>query len=529
MNSDSESTVPDDLPRDPDAPWYYTPFLGRLVALLLPPLGLMLLWANPFLKLKRRVLGTVLLLAYSLLYAILAVAILEWAGLVAVEWKGGFGPSLVGHKTGPDYGALDRHRSMRAPEDAGTAPAPTTVPSTYWTAFRGPRFDGHYEEEPIATNWTTRPPLLLWKQPCGGGYASFVVVEDRVITLEQRRDDEAVVAYDLQTGREVWSHRYPASFREWMGGDGPRATPVYRDGLVYSLGATGELCCLGVRIGRLIWQKNILTENEAENLTYGMAASPVIVDSTLVVLTGKGSPGRSVVAYHRLSGERVWSAHDDKQAYTTPILVELAGSRQLLVVSARRVMGLQPADGALLWEWPWRVEYDNAITPPVVVGPSRFFISAGYGAGCALVEIERTNDLFTARTVWRNHYLKTKFNPAVYWQGHVYGLDEGVLACIDVETGERKWRSGRYGYGQLLLATGHLVILTGEGTIVLVRADPRALVEVARVSALKGKTWNVPALAGGRLLVRNGAEMACYDVRAGDESRRLPSRLRDAD
>jgi outer membrane protein assembly factor BamB len=175
---------------------------------------------------------------------------------------------------------------------------------------------------------------LLWRQPVGGGYASFVIAKGRAFTIEQRRHQEVVAAYDVETGREIWTHSWDAEFRESMGGDGPRATPTWNEGRLYALGATGELHCLQAESGTLVWARNILKDNQAENLTWGMAASPLIVDEKVIVLPG-GSPGKSVVAYHKVTGNTVWKALDDKQAYTSPMLVTLAGRRQILVVSAR--------------------------------------------------------------------------------------------------------------------------------------------------------------------------------------------------
>lgn len=497
---------------DPDTPWYQTPFFGRLIALAFPPLGLVLLWANRNLTRRHRMLAAGALILYLAPYTVAIIWLLVALGGVEVEWRGGLGPSLVRRKTAPNYLELETDRAAqeaRLAEAAPTAPAP----EAYWTDFRGPRRDGHYTEQPILTEWPAQGPPLLWRQPCGGGYASFVVGQGHAFTIEQRRDEEAVVAYDLDTGIELWAHRYPARFDHWMGGEGPRATPTYHQGLIYSLGAAGELCCLGAANGRLLWRKDILADNGAANLVHGMAASPLIVDDRVIVLAGDAAPGKSVVAYHRLTGARIWSVLDDKQAYASPLLADLAGRQQIVIASATRVAGLNPEDGALLWDYRWRVPNDNSICSPLIIGTNRFLISAGYGAGCALVEIARGANGLTATEIWRNRNLKNKFNPSIVWQNHAYGLDEGVLCCVDLATGERRWRDGRYGYGQLLLASGHLIILSGEGQLILVRADPLGLVELARVPALSGKTWNVPALAHGRLLVRNGAAMACFDLR----------------
>ena len=132
-----------------------------------------------------------------------------------------------------------------------------------------------------------------------------------------------------------------------------------------------------------------------------------------------------------------------------------------------------------------------------------------------MVEVSRTGPGFSARTVWKNKVMKNKFASSVFWQGHLYGLDEDILTCLDAESGERKWKQGRYGYGQLLLASGHLVVLSGEGELALVRAVPEKCEEIARFQAIHGKTWNVPAIAEGRLLVRNALEMACFELGGG--------------
>jgi outer membrane protein assembly factor BamB len=239
----------------------------------------------------------------------------------------------------------------------------------------------------------------------------------------------------------------------------------------------------------------------------------LIVDEKVIVLPG-GSRGRSVVAYHKVTGEPVWSSLDDPQAYTSPILVHLAGERQIIVVSRLRAMGLRPGDGTLLWDYPWTTTYGANVAQPILLGENRFFISAGYGHGSAVVEIVRDEDGFTARTVWANNRLKNKFSSSVLHDGYIYGLDESILACIDPVTGERQWKGGRYGYGEVLLASGHLIVLTEKGDLVLVRATPESHQELARFSAIRGKTWNHPAISDGMLLVRNTREMAAFRIAA---------------
>ncbi len=486
----------------------------RLATLLLPPLGLVLLWRRGDVGFGRKLFGTLGIALFSVLYLATIVGVLMLVAGLEVEWRGGFPPVLTFRKTKPDYSAVETHRAQQTNQ---SPPAPVLTPArltNYWTDFRGPRRDGRYDELPILTNWPAAGLRPLWRQPCGGGYASFVVADGRAFTIEQRRDREAVTAYDLVTGRELWAHTYPAHFSESMGGDGPRATPTWHDGRVYSLGGEGEFCCLDAATGRVLWRKNVLGEARAKNLFFALSTSPLIVDDRVVVLSGDpdGGAGKTVLAYDPRTGQPAWSAFNEKLAYVSPMLVTLAGERQILLSTAFRFVGLRPDGSGPLWEFERRVQYDNAIAQPVLVSSNRFLISAGYGDGCTLVEIARDGDQFTARQLWKNLNLKNKFNSSVFHDGFIYGLDEGILTCLDLATGARRWKDGRYGYGQVLLASGHLVVLTGDGELVLVRATPEKLAEVARLQALRGKTWNHPAIAGGKILVRNAVEMACYEI-----------------
>ncbi len=509
MNTENELDI------ELDPPWYRLPFFKGLIILALPPLGLWIIWRDPTRRWGRKLLATILTTLWLLPYSAAIIGLLNLFGVIAIEFEGGFGPSIVRAKSEPNYGALE---DSRRAQEAGQPPAlsetnPLSLLPPFWTDFRGPHRDGHYDERPLLPEWPADGPPRLWRQPCGGGYASFVVAGGIAYTIEQRREQEAIVAYDLDTGHELWVHAYAAFFSEWMGGDGPRATPTYFRNHIYSLGATGELVCVSASTGSELWHQDLLADTGARNLRWGLSCSPLILDHSVVVLGGNGTDNQGVVAYDLLSGRKVWSVLSDDMAYTSPLRVTLAGQPQLLVVTARRALGLDPDSRRILWEFPWRVPYDNAIAVPVLVGTNRFLLSAGYGVGAALVEVKKNGEQFIADAVWRNRNLKTKFNAAVYWEGYLYGLDEGVLACVDAGTGERLWRDGRYGYGQLLVAEGNLIVLGGEGQLALVEATPRGWFEKRKFQALRGKTWNTPALAYGRLLVRNAMEMACFDLR----------------
>jgi outer membrane protein assembly factor BamB len=484
--------------------------------------------------------------AALLIVAVLVIGAIAAAGLYVAGYRlamAGSGiPRFVSQP--PDYAALEADRARQRERAAAQTAAPIPTPQTptamttsadakpqhagapaasaavasvsvlrdYWPDFRGPHRDGRYDSAPIRTDWPSAGLPQLWKQPIGLGYASFVVADGRAYTIEQRRQQEVVSTYDVDTGRELWTHGWDAAFVESMGGDGPRATPTYHDGRIYALGALGELRCLDGRTGALVWRRNILTDNGAPNVSWGMSAAPLVVDDKVVVLPG-GPRGKSVVAYHTTTGEPVWASLDDPQAYTSPMLVTIGGVRQILVVSARRAVGLTVDEGRLLWEYPWVTQMAISVAQPLLLGSDRVFLSASYGHGAAAFEVSRTDAGFTTKTVWENTRMKNKFTSSVLNQGYIYGLDEAILACLDAATGELKWKGGRYGYGQVLLASDRLIVLTEDGDVALVKATPERFEQDARFAAIAGKTWNHPVIADGHLLVRNLREMAAFDIR----------------
>ena len=512
-------------------PWYRS-LTGVIAAsLLLPPLGLALLWIRRDTATRTKILATLCIVMWGAgaLYLLRAWRISSGNDAHYAELERHRQQQAAAPLTGSEQAAVPANGQAAAatqpvngasPGAAAGAAVPGAIPppeaahasKNYWTNFRGPNRDGRYDEMAVLTQWPAAGLTPVWKQPIGVGYASFVVADGRAHTIEQRRGQEVVTAYDVATGRELWKQGWNAAYSDSTG-DGPRATPTWDNGRLYALGATGELRCLDAKTGSVVWGKNILTDNQASNLSWAMAASPLVVDDKVIVVPG-GTSGKSVVAYNKMTGAPVWKSQNDTAAYVSPMLVTLAGRRQIIVVSASRIMGLVPEDGSLLWSHTWDTDMGINVSQPIMVDNNRFFISAGYGKGAALVEVTGSGKNFEARALWENINMKNKFNSSVLYDGYVYGLDEGILTCLDVNTGARKWKGGRYGYGQVILASGHLIVSSDSGELALVKATPQQFSEVARFAAIEGKTWNIPAIAGGKLLVRNANEMAAYNIAA---------------
>ena len=378
--------------------------------------------------------------------------------------------------------------------------------------FRGADGLGVAAVADLRGDWSALPPRTVWRRPLGAGWSGFAIDAGQAFTQEQVSDSETVVCYDLATGREQWSHADRAHFESASAGDGPRATPAVAGDCVYSLGGAGLLNCLDRRTGRRRWSVDILADSDASNLMHALSGSPLVVDELVVVSAG-GDRGKSLAAYDRATGRRAWRAGDDPAGYGSPLVCTLAGRRQIVILNRPGLAAHDVLTGCVLWTFPWSNSTETNCSQPIPVGENRLFVSSGYGKGCALLEIEaRETGPWSVRTLWTSRSLKTKFASAVIHAGHAYGLDDGILCCVDLADGRRRWKAGRYGHGQVLLAGDKLVVQCESGEVALVAADPAGHRELGRFAALVGKTWNYPALAGRWLLCRNDREAACFEL-----------------
>jgi outer membrane protein assembly factor BamB len=382
--------------------------------------------------------------------------------------------------------------------------------SASFPRFLGPDGDSVLRGVRLARDWTATPPRLLWQRPIGAGWSGFAIAGSRAFTMEQRGEEETVAAYDLATGDELWSHGYRAYFTNPMAGPGPRATPTIDGERVFTLGSTGVLGAYDAATGRQLWEHDVVAEHGAAIPEHGMTGSPLAIEGLVVVVAG-GANGHSLVAYRADTGELAWNGGDDSAAYASPVLVTLAGRRQILTFNRASVAGHDPADGSLLWSHPWPPDWPNVATP-VVVADDRAMFSTGYGIGSKLLRITADSGALRADLLWETPRLKSKFANLALHDGFVYGLDDGVLTCLDPADGSRRWKGGRYGHGNLLVVDDLLLVQSERGEMILLEATPEEHRELARFMALRGKAWNPFALAGDRLLVRNDVDAALWEL-----------------
>lgn len=376
-----------------------------------------------------------------------------------------------------------------------------------WPEYRGPRRDGVVRHLDGPVDWLVLEEV--WRHPVGAGWSSFSVVGSLAYTQEQRQDMETVVCYELETGRTVWIHEDPVRFSEAMGGDGPRATPTFYGGKLVVQGATGILNCLNAYTGEVLWSKNILDENQASLPEWGMAGSPLVLDDRVYVSPG-GPDGQSFVAYDLGDGSKVWSAGNSEASYSSPCLHEYSGVRQILIFNAQGLDSHDLETGTLLWQFPFENFSRANVAQPERVDDDKVLVTAGYSKGGVLLRPFQENGEWQLETIWTSRRIKTKFNTVVVEGPFAYGFDEGILVCVDLESGERMWKGGRYGYGQLLLVGEELLIQSESGDLIIMAADPSEQRVITKHPALSSKTWNHPAIGGDYLLVRNAEEAVCY-------------------
>jgi outer membrane protein assembly factor BamB len=414
--------------------------------------------------------------------------------------------------------AADLEPSTSAPAAASTltpaapsapvAVTPARPPAAIWPGFRGANRDSAVRGVRIETDWTSSPPVEIWRRPIGPGWSSFAVGGALLYTQEQRGDDEVVSAHSMRTGEPVWRHRDGARFWESNAGAGPRGTPTIADGRVYSLGATGILNALDARDGSVIWSRNAVTDTKTTVPDWGIASSPIVMPDTVVV----ASAG-VLAAYDRATGAPRWTGPRGGWGYASPQLATIDGVTQIVLLNGAGAIGVGAQDGALLWSHEWR---GDGILQPAILNGTDVLMGSGSGLNPAIgvrrLGIVHAPGGWRAEERWTTNGLKPYFSDFVVHNGHAYGFDGSILACIDLADGARKWKGGRYGHGQLVLLPDQnlLLVLSEEGELALVDATPDKFAEVARARAISGKTWNHPVLAGDTLVVRNGEEMAAF-------------------
>jgi outer membrane protein assembly factor BamB len=490
------------------------PTMKMAMVVFAPPVvtTVFVLWVVAASRLNRTILGAGLVIVPMLVWGFLCLRRMDGLnGSVDYSSSWRWAPTKEEEflaRLASDPSVAGRHHAPSA-----TAPADLALSPGDWPEFRGANRDGKLIGVSINTDWNAHPPRQLWKHLIGPGWGSFSVVGDHVFTQEQRGGVEVVSCYNLNTGDEIWIHEDHTRFSEPMAGPGPRATPTFADGKLYSLGASGKLNCLNPATGDTLWQRDVKTDADAPQPTWGFSSSPLVHDGLVTVITG--GKEKTVMAYDASTGQPRWSAGSG-WSYASVQRAHLDGVDQLLAVTNDGIFAVDPEKGQVLWQHSFPIGSANRAIQPTILNHQELLLGAAFGIGTRRVKITHEKDTWNTESLWTSRKIKPYYNDMVLHKGNIYGFDGSTFTCIDPATGLSRWRAGEsYGNGQVLLIADQdlLLILSETGDAALVDAKPEEFREIGRFHALDGKTWNHPVIAQGKLLVRNGEEVACFVVK----------------
>lgn len=372
-----------------------------------------------------------------------------------------------------------------------------------WPNFRGPNHDGLSPERGFRKVWT-EPIPLLWERRVGPAFSSFAIVAERVYTGGTQNGQQAVFCLEAGTGEVVWQRAYEPEYRESMGGDGPRATPTVDDGRVYMVGALGALLCLDARSGEIVWR------HEFHHVPQWGYSGSVLIEGDLAIASGGKSDG-ALAAFDKRTGRQVWKAGEDPAGYATPYPFTFQQRRYIVGFSGSAALIVEAKTGREAARIPWKTDWEvNAAAP--IVFEDHLFLTSGYDTGAGLFKLRSDQDRLGVDPVWQNRVFLAKFQSCILWDGRLYGSDQRALICADFLTGKEIWRKPRLENGTLVLADGHLLLLTEQGQLQIAPATPDGFEPQTRADILDGRCWAVPVLHQNRLFARNQDRVACFNL-----------------
>jgi len=382
-----------------------------------------------------------------------------------------------------------------------TAPAR----SSDWPNFRGPDHNGISTETGWVRDWSASAPKIIWKAKVGLGFSAITVADGKAYTTGNTRDVDTVFCFDANTGKSIWKHSYPAPLDAKYYEGGTSATPTVDGDRVYAISKRGLIHCLAVADGKVIWSQDLAAELGAKIPTWGFAGS-VLIEGNRAILN-VGSTG---TALDKLTGKVLWTSSTDESGYSTPVPFDSDSGRAVMMAIKTDVVAVRVEDGKELWRFPWKTQYEVNAADPIRVG-NKVFISSGYNRGGGVFDVSSQ----PPQEVWSNKNMRNHLASSVYWKGYLYGVDENQLRCVDFETGAVKWTDKVSGKGSVIIADGHLVVLSERGELLVAEPSPEGFKPSARFQAVGGKCWSAPTLANGKFYVRTGpGDVACLDVSA---------------
>jgi outer membrane protein assembly factor BamB len=377
-----------------------------------------------------------------------------------------------------------------------------------WPQWRGPNRDGISSETGLLSTWPSGGPKIVWKTSgLGVGYSSFSIVGGRMYTQGQRGKQEFVLALDVKTGNKLWESVASRDFENDRG-SGPRGTPTFDNGKLYAMTGEGTVVCLDAATGKIIWQIDSVKKFGGSVPHWGYSESPLIDGDRVIVMPG--GRGASLVSLDKKTGEVQWKTGDDHAGYSSAILADVSGSKQVIVLSGQSAFGVQESTGELLWRYG-KVANNVANIATPIYHDGAVFLSSAYDTGCALLKLNPKG----MQEVYFNRDMMNHYSSSILLDGVLYGYSNALLTAMDFKTGKQLWRNRSVGKGSVTYAEKHLYALGEDGMVGLIEATPDAYKEVSRFEYQKGSlpSWSPLVISDGRMYLRDQDNLTSYDIK----------------
>jgi len=389
-----------------------------------------------------------------------------------------------------------------------------------WPRWRGPRGDGSWKGPQLSEKWPKTGLPHIWKHKIGGGFAGVIVADGKVFVMDRQTEPdevERVLCYSAETGKKLWRLAYPVDYGNLQYGNGPRAAPTVIGNRVLTLGTKGNLFCLDVITGKPVWSKDLLKDYKGRMPTWGYAAAPFVYRGTVIVFSGSEN-GASVLAFNLKTGKGIWRTLSDKAAYAVPVLIQHAGSQQLICWTPSHIRSLNPGNGTSNWSVPYKVTEGVSIATPIY-REGIVFVS-GYWEGSKAIQLgKKTED---AKLIWEDRLkLRGLMSQPLYHDGHGFLLDKAYgLTCFELKTGKKLWDDkhqmtprGRDPQASMVWLNneGRILALNSDGDLILAKLNRDGFFEQSRANII-GHTWAHPAYVGNRVIARSDTELICVEL-----------------
>jgi outer membrane protein assembly factor BamB len=393
-----------------------------------------------------------------------------------------------------------------------------------WPQWGGKDRNFAVESGKLSTSWSTDGPKKLWSRPFGSGLSSIVVdgtgANCRLITMYRAGDNEVVESMDCDSGKTIWEHKYPAPLPEGMDpqfSKGPNSTPSIAGDRVYSIGIGGIMNCLEKSSGKVIWTIDLEKELGVKGPNFGYSASPLVYKDSVIV--SGGGEGHGILSIDAATGKLRWAKQDFENVYSSPLLINVDGEDQIVLLAERKVAGISPNDGELLWSHPHENQFATNISMPVWGPDSMLYVTSGGEAGSRGLKLKKKSDKTEVEEVWATRKMAVGQGNTLRVGDMVYGSSGGdgpmFMTAINAKTGALAWRERGFAKSMIVHGDGKLIVLDEDGNLAIAEPTAEALKVVSKAQVLKKPAWTVPTLVGTRLYVRDNEQIMALDLGLG--------------